>query len=305
MLHSSKAARKPNKKNLNEWMWGWFFIAPTMIGLLILNIIPIFQTLYLSLFQSGDFGRGDIFVGFDNYIRMFNDPQVWHAVRNTLVYTLLVIPISIAISLVIAVLLNEKIRGRTIYRTIFFLPMVAAPAAVTMVWRWMYNNQFGFFNYLLRSVGLESVDWINSPNVALISIAIIGIWSIIGYNVVLMLAGLQEIPKDYYEASMIDGASSIYQLFKITIPLLSPTLFFITVTTIIQSMQVFDFIYMMVDVTSPAYNSTVSLVYLFYNNSFRYSNRGYGSAIVMLLLVIIMIITVFQMKAQKKWVNYK
>nr|WP_272505986.1 sugar ABC transporter permease [Natronobacillus azotifigens] len=286
-------------------MWGWFFIAPTMIGLLILNIIPIFQTLYLSLFQSGDFGRGDIFVGFDNYIRMFNDPQVWHAVRNTLVYTLLVIPISIAISLVIAVLLNEKIRGRTIYRTIFFLPMVAAPAAVTMVWRWMYNNQFGFFNYLLRSVGLESVDWINSPNVALISIAIIGIWSIIGYNVVLMLAGLQEIPKDYYEASMIDGASSIYQLFKITIPLLSPTLFFITVTTIIQSMQVFDFIYMMVDVTSPAYNSTVSLVYLFYNNSFRYSNRGYGSAIVMLLLVIIMIITVFQMKAQKKWVNYK
>ncbi|ADU29367.1 carbohydrate ABC transporter permease [Evansella cellulosilytica] len=297
--------RKLTKKQLNEWKWGWFFVAPTLIGLIVLNIIPIFQTLYLSLFRSGDFGRGNIFVGFDNYVRLFNDTQVWHAVSNTLVYTAIVVPVSISISIVIAVLLNQKIFAKTTYRTIYFIPMIAAPAAVTMVWKWMYNNHFGLINYALKSVGLPTVDWLHDPNVALISIAIIGIWSIIGYNVVLMLAGLQEIPKDYYEASMIDGAGPIYQLFNVTIPLLSPTLFFISVTTIIQSMQVFDFIYMMIDVSNPAYERTVSLVYLFYNNSFRYGDRGYGSAIVMLLLVIIMIITVFQLKAQKKWVNYR
>ncbi|HEY4390634.1 MAG TPA: sugar ABC transporter permease [Paenibacillus sp.] len=296
--------RKVSKATRNEWYWAWFLIAPTIIGLIVLNIIPIFQTIYMSFFKSGDFGKGNVFVGFDNYIKMFGDAQVWHAVANTLLYTLLVVPVSIALALLLAVMLNGKIRGKTIYRTIFFIPMIAAPAAVTMVWKWLYNTQFGLINYVLGKVGLPPVNWINDPKVALISIVIIGIWSVIGYNMVLLIAGLQEIPKDYYEASDIDGASKFRQFFIITLPLVTPTLFFVLVTSIIQSMQVFDVIYMMIDVTNPAYDSTVSLVYLFYNNSFKYSNKGYGSAIVMLLLVIIMIITVFQMKAQKKWVNY-
>ncbi len=299
-----KAKSKATKREKNEWYWGWFLIAPTIMVLMILNIIPIFQTLYLSFFKSGDFGRGNIFVGFDNYTKMFQDEQVWFAVANTLKYTLYVVPLSIGISIIITVLLNGKFRGRSIYRTIYFIPVIAAPAAITMVWKWLYNNQFGLLNFMLKKVGLDAVDWINDPNFALISVSIIGVWGVIGYNVVLLLAGLQEIPNDFYEASMIDGASPLFQFFKITIPLLSPTLFFVTVTSIIQSMQVFDLIYMMVDVTSPAYNKTVSLVYLFYNNSFKYANKGYGSAIVMLLLVIIIIITMVQIKVQKKWVNY-
>lgn len=299
-----KAKIKPTKREINEWFWGWFLIAPTIIGLIILNIIPIFQTLYLSFFKSGDFGRGNIFVGLDNYKRMFNDAQVWYAVANTMKYTIIVVPLSIIFSMIIAVLLNRNFRGRSLYRTIYFIPMVAAPAAITMVWKWLYNNQFGLLNFLLKKIGFKAVNWITDPSIAIISIAIIGIWSAIGYNMVLLLAGLQEIPRDYYEASTIDGASPIAQFFKITLPLVSPTLFFVMVTSIIQSMQVFDVIYMMIDVANPAYNKTVSLVYLFYNNSFKYSNKGYGSAIVMLLLAIIMIITVIQMKVQKKWVNY-
>lgn len=295
---------KASRRIRNEWYWAWFFIAPTIIGLVILNIIPIFQTVYMSFFKSGDFGKSNIFIGFDNYIKMFGDPQVWHAVANTLLYTLLVVPVSIALAMLLAVLLNGKIRGKSLYRTIYFIPMVAAPAAVTMVWKWLYNTQFGLINYGLGQLGLPAVNWVNNPNVAMISIAIIGIWSVIGYNMVLLLAGLQEIPRDYYEASEIDGAGKWRQFFVITLPLVTPTLFFVLVTSMIQSMQVFDVIYMMIDVTNPAYENTVSLVYLFYNNSFKYSNKGYGSAIVMLLLVIIMIITVFQMKAQKKWVNY-
>ena len=299
----SSVKKKISKKAWSEWKWAWFMIAPTMIGLIVLNIIPIFQTLYLSFFKSGAFGKGNIFVGLENYVTLIHDPQVWYAVRNTLVYTCIVVPVTTVIARLLAVALNGKMKGKGIYRTIYFIPMVAAPAAVTMVWKWLYNNQYGLINHFLNSIGLDSVNWIDDPKVAMISIAIIGIWSNIGYSMVL-LAGLQEIPRDYYEASNIDGASPVKQFFSITVPLVSPTLFFVLVTSIITAMQMFDVVYMMLDVTSPSYDSTVTLVYLFYNNSFKYSNKGYGSAIVMLLLAIIMIITVIQQKLQKKWVNY-
>jgi multiple sugar transport system permease protein len=296
--------RKIPRNVLNEWKWAYIMIAPTIIGLIILNIIPIIQTIYMSFFKSGAFGKGNIFIGLDNYKKMFSDIQTWYAVRNTLLYTCIVVPLTIVIALAIAVVLNAKIRGKGIYRTIYFIPMVAAPAAVTMVWRWLYNYNFGFINHILANLGLSKIKWIQDPNIALFSIAVIGIWSMIGYCMVILLAGLQEIPRDFYEASDIDGASFIRQFFNITLPLVSPTLFFVTVTSVITTMQVFDVIYMMIDVANPAYNSTVSLVYLFYNNSFKYSNKGYGSAIVVLLLAIIMVITAIQMKAQKKWVNY-
>jgi multiple sugar transport system permease protein len=296
--------RKIPRNVLNEWKWAYLMVAPTMIGLFVLNIIPIIQTVYLSFFKSGAFGKGNIFVGFDNYKRMLSDAQTWYAVRNTLSYTCLVVPATMAIALIIAVVLNGKLKGKGVYRTIYFVPMVAAPAAVTMVWRWLYNTNFGFINHILTSLGLHKIKWTENPDIALFSIAIIGIWSTIGYSMVILLAGLQEIPRDFYEASDIDGASPVRQFFNITLPLVSPTLFFVAVTSIITAMQVFDVIYMMIDVANPAYNGTVSLVYLFYNNSFKYSNKGYGSAIVVLLLAIIMLITVIQMKAQKKWVNY-
>lgn len=300
----TKKRKKPSKQTVNEWCWGWGLILPTIAGIMILNIIPIFQTLYMSFFKSGAFGKKNIFVGLNNYKKLVMDSQVWYAVRNTLGYTLIVVPVTIIIAMILAVCLNGKIRGKHVYRTIYFIPMVAAPAAVTMVWKWLYNYQFGLINHVLNNMGLGKVNWIDDPKVAMISIAIIGIWSAVGYSMVLLLAGLQEIPRDYYEASEIDGASAVKQFFTITLPLVSPTLFFVMVTSIITAMQVFDVIYMMIDVTSPSYNHTVSLVYLFYNNSFKYSDKGYGSAIVMVLLVIILIITVIQMKIQKKWVNY-
>ena len=292
------------KGSLNEALWGWAMVAPTIIGLIVLNIIPIFQTLKMSFHKSGDFGRNDIFVGFENYQRMLGDAQVWQATWNTFKYNLLVVPATVTLAIFLAVLLNSKIRGKHLYRTIFFLPMVAAPAAVTMVWKWLYNTDFGLINFVLGKMGIGQINWIEDPKIAMYSIALIGIWSTVGYSMILILAGLQEIPKDYYEAAKIDGASPAKQFFQITLPLVSPTLFFVVVTSIIQSMQVFDVIYMMEDIRSPAYDKTVSLVYLFYNNSFKYTDKGYGSTIVILLLVIILLITALQMKAQKKWVYY-
>ena len=271
-----------------------------MIGLIILNIIPIFQTIYQSFFKAGDFGRNNIFVGLENYITLFKDTEVWQSVLNTFKYAIVEVPFSIAIALVLAVFLNRKIAGRAAYRTIFFLPMVAAPAAIAMVWRWLFNSEFGLLNHMFG----VNVEWISNPSIAVFSIAVIGIWSIIGYNMVLFLAGLQEIPRDYYEAADIDGASGVRQFFNITIPLLSPTIFFVTITRVIGGLQVFDLIFMVMDKNNPALYKTQSIVYLFYQNSFVENNKGYGSTIVVLLIVIIMIITVFQMIAQKKWVHY-
>ena len=293
----------PNRKR-KEWIWGYFLVAPTIIGLIFLNIMPMFEVFKMSFYKSGDFGKNDIFIGLENYIRLLGDEQVWQATFNTLKYTFFVVPLNVIIALVLATILNKKIKGRHIYRTIYFIPMVATPAAITMVWKWLYNTQFGLINYLLSKIGIPNIDWINDPKIALYSIILIGVWSTIGYSMVLILAGLQEIPKDYYEAAKIDGAGPIKQFFYVTLPLVSPTLFFVIVTGVIQCMQVFDVIYMMIDITSPAYDKTVSLVYLFYNNAFKYSDKGYGSTIIILLLFIILIFTFIQMKLQKKWVNY-
>ncbi len=293
-----------SRKSTAEFLWGWLFLLPTFCGLMVLNIIPIFQTIWQSFFKTGAFGRGNVFIGFRNYAAMFSDPRVFQALLNTFKYSLVEVPLSIIIALFIAVLLNSGIRGKTAYRTAYFLPMVAAPAAVAMVWRWLYNSEFGLLNHILRSVHLGPVNWISNPDTTFISIAFVGVWSVIGYNMVLFLAGLQEIPKDYYEVAEIDGAGKIRQFFSITLPLLSPIMFFVTVTRVIISLQVFDSIYVMLDRTSPSFYKTQSLVYLFYRYSFTESNKGYGSTIVLLLLVVIMLITVIQLRLQKKWVIY-
>ncbi len=284
----------------NQLIWGWIFILPTMLGLIILNIYPIFSTVYQSFFKTGDFGKGNVFVGLDNYITMFKDTEVWQSLWNTIKYAVIEVPFSIVIALVLAVFLNRKMRFRSGYRAIFFLPMVAAPAAIAMVWRWLYNSQFGLLNHIFGT----NINWISNPKIAWISVAVIGVWSIIGYNMVLFLSGLQEIPRDYYEAADIDGASGIKAFFNITLPLLSPTIFFVMITRIIGALQVFDLVYMVMDNTNPALPKTQSIVYLFYQYSFTYGNKGYGSTIVILLLAVVMVITVIQMKAQKKWVYY-
>jgi len=300
------AKNQVTKKKMTTWeknqlVWGWLFIAPTMIGLIVLNLYPIASSVYQTFFKTGDFGRGNIFVGLDNYVKVLSDAEVWQSLWNTFKYAIIEVPFSIAIALVLAVFLNRKMVFRSGYRTIFFLPMIAAPAAVAMVWRWLYNSQFGLLNHIFHT----KTEWISDPKIAWISVAIIGVWSILGYNMVLFLSGIQEIPKDYYEAADIDGASGIRAFFDITLPLLSPTIFFVLVTRIIGALQVFDLVYMVMDKTNPALKNTQSIVYLFYQYSFTNGNKGYGSTIVMVLLAVIMVITVIQNIGQKKWVYYQ
>ncbi|HLR92494.1 MAG TPA: sugar ABC transporter permease [Atopostipes sp.] len=284
--------------------WGWGLIAPTLIGLLVLNIIPMIQTFVMSFQNVSTFGEST-WVHFDNYIRMFGDPKVWQSLKNTLLYGLVQVPITVILSTLAAVLVNQKIKGVQVYRVIYFLPMIAAPAAVAMVWRWMYNSEYGLINTFLKFLGFSgNVEWLYNPSVVIWSLIIVGIWSSVGYNMILLLSGLQEIPKSYYEAADLDGAGPIRQFFSITLPLLTPQLFFVLVTSIISAFQVFDLIYVMFDDTNIALSHVESLAYLFYDHTFVLDDKGYGAAIVIVLVALIMIVTVIQLVGQKKWVNY-
>ena len=294
----AKTKMTPSQKS--QAKWGLAFVAPTMIGLIVLNFYPIFNTVYQSFFKTGDFGMGNIFVGLQNYQTVLTKDTFWSSLLNTFKYALIEVPFSVVFALLLAVFLNRKIAFRGGYRTIFFLPMVAAPAAVAMVWRFLYNQQFGLLNNLLHT----GIGWISDPNVAWISIGIIGVWSIVGYNMILLIAGLQEIPHDYYEAAEIDGATGVNQFFRITIPLLSPTIFFILQTRIIGALQQFDLIYMIMDRSNPALPKVQTVVYYFYTTAFNQNNRGLGAAIVVCMLAIIMLITFILQKTEKKWVFY-
>ena len=282
-----------------EENWGWIMVAPTIIGLIVLNLWPFVQTLYTSFCEHLGFGHYK-FIGLANYVEIFQTPEFWKATWNTIYFCILTVPLGLFLSLLVAMLLNAKIKGKGVFRTIFFLPMVCAPAAVTMVWRWIFNAEYGILNQLFGT----HVNWITDSKVVMIACAVVAIWSNIGYDAVLLLAGLQNISKSYYEAANIDGATKVTQFFQITLPMVSPTLFVVMIMRLMASIKVYDLIYMMVEETNPAVTSVQSLMYLFYRESFVAGSRGTGSAIVIWTVLLIGAITVFQFIGQKKWVNY-
>ncbi len=295
----AKKKNKMTKAAKTEAIWAYAFVAPTIIGLIILNFIPAFNTLYQSFCKTGDFGKGNKFVGLANYKAVFGNSEVWQSLLNTIKYVIVEVPFGIFIALILAVLLTKKIHFRSMFRTIFFLPMVCAPAAVAMVWRWLYNQQFGLLNNVLHT----NIAWISDPKIAWISVGVIGLWSVIGYNMVLFIGALQEIPADYYEAATIDGANGFSQFFNITIPLLSKTTFFLVQTRLIGALTVFDLMFMVMSKTNVALKSVQSTVYLFYQYAFTNGNKGYGAAIVMLLVAFIMLVTLILQKIEKRFFN--
>ncbi len=282
-----------------EQNWAYIMVAPTILGLVVLNLWPFVQTLYTSFCEHLGFGNYK-FVGFRNYIDIFQRPEFWRATWNTIYFCILTVPLGLFLSLLVAMLLNAKIKGKGAFRTIFFLPMVCAPAAVTMVWRWIFNGEYGILNQTLGT----HIGWITEPGVVMIACALVAIWSNIGYDAVLLLAGLQNISKSYYEAASIDGASKVTQFFHITLPMVSPTLFVVMIMRLMASVKVYDLIYMMVEDTNPAVTSVQSLMYLFYRESFVAGSRGSGSAIVIWTVLLIGLVTIIQFLGQKKWVNY-
>ena len=215
--------------------------------------------------------------------------------------TFLLTCLGIFLALLVAVLLNSKIKGRTTFRAIFFLPMVVAPAAVAMVWKWIFNSQYGIINQLLDA----NIGWLTDSQIVLITCSVVQIWSNIGYDAVLLLAGLQNISVSLYEAADLDGASKVRQFFSITLPMVSPTLFVVLIMRLMSSLKVFDLIYMMVDSSNPVLNDAQTLMSLFYRESFIAGDKGYAAAIVVWTVLLIGLVTLVQFIGQKKWVNYE
>ena len=280
--------------------WGYLLVAPTIIGLLVLNVYLFVQTLVLSFSTTHPFGIYAI-SGVENYVRMFSSAESWKATWNSIYFCILTVPVGIFLSLLTAVLLNAKIAGKSAFRAIYFLPMVVAPAAIAMVWKWIFNAEYGIINQIIGA----HVNWLTNPALVLPACAVVAIWSAVGYDAVLLLSGIQNISKSYYEAASLDGATKIQQFFHITLPMVSPTLFVVMIMRLMASIKVYDLIYMMVDQSNPALTSAQSLMYLFYRESFVAGNRGYASTIVVWTVLLIGVITAFQFWGQKKWVNYE
>ena len=287
-----------------DWPWAYAMIAPTGLGLAAFYLWPLVRTVYFSFTEWGAFG-GYTFSGLDNYRRLLDDPELLGALRNTFLYAglvLLVVPLSI----LVAALLNTRgLRGVGLYRTLYFLPVVTMPAAVAMLWRWIYNGDYGVLNYLLSLVGIDGPYWVSDPDWLLWSMAVVGIWMLLGYNTVIFVAGLQSIPEHYYEAAAIDGAGRIRQFFSVTLPLLSPSIFFVTVITTITTLQMFDLLYLMTSKVSLARTENQTIVYLFYKQAFIENERGYAAAIAVVLLLIVLALTALQFRMQKRWVHYE
>jgi multiple sugar transport system permease protein len=305
--------RRKSKRRLSPMtranrFWGYLFVAPFLIGLLIFDLWPIFHSFYLSFTDWGSFGSAE-WTGLDNFRRMLHDTEVWGAFQNVFVYVGIYVPASVVLSVIVAVLLNQKIRGVTLYRALFFLPVITMPAAVSIVWKWLYNADYGLINYILSQFSIQGPRWLTDPQIALYSLIAVAVWSSIGYNMIIFLSGLQGISSAYYEAASIDGAGAFHKFTHITLPLLTPTLFFVTVISLIHAFQVFDLIYVMIgsdiQTHNPVIEETQSVVFLFFQHAFVLNDKGYASAIMLLLFVLILLVTAVQLAIQKRWVHYE
>ena len=244
------------------------------------------------------------FIGLKNYQDLLKDDTFWLALQNTVFYAVVGVPLVIIFSIFLAHQINKKIRGRTIYRTLLFIPAITIPAAIGILWRWILNYQYGIFNWILEKLGFSRISWLGDVKYVRWAIILVVVWSMVSYYVIIMLAAMQGIDSSYYEAARLDGASSRQVFFKITLPMLTPMIFFSVIMVTIGILQIFDFIYLMVDRQTLSYTYSMSLVTYFYECAFNKSSmRGYGAAISVVLAAIIMVITMIQMVGKKYWVR--
>lgn len=298
-----RAANRGRGRGLRKdgW-WALLFVGPLLFGVLVFYIWPIFRNAYFSFTTWGAFG-GATWSGITNYQQMLADPDFWRAILNTLIYVAILL-LGIPLAVWFAALINRPgLRFAAAYRTAFFLPYVAMPAAISMVWRIIFNGDFGVINYSLSLIGIKGPNWLSTEWFALFAVGVVGVWISLGFNLIVLSAGMRSIPPEMYEASSIDGASRARQFFSITVPLLSPSIFFVSVITVITGFQLFDLLYALMGTQNPAINQTQSLVYLFFAHQ-QTGDNGYAAAVGVAILVLVGAFTMLQFRMQKRWVNY-
>ena len=286
-----------------DGLWPLVFLAPLMIGVVAFYFWPILATV-LNSFASFDPFGGRTFAGLENYRTLLSDSFIPRAVLNTAVYTAIVL-LGIPIAVGVASLLTQKgLRFSRFYQVLFFLPAVSMPVAVALVWRMIFNQEFGVVNWALSLIGIEGPYWVTAPWWALLAVSVVGLWASLPLAVIILSAGLQGIPGELYEAAQLDGAGTLRQFRSVTVPLLTPSIFFLMVITAINGFQLFDLLFAMMGQSNPAMADTQSLVYLFYSEAFRQHEQGYASVIALLILAIIGVFTLLQFRVQKRWVHY-
>lgn len=304
MAARAKEARRRQHPTSVGW-WPVLFVGPLLAGVAVFYYYPIVANAWTSLTRSSAFGRNSRFVGIENYEALLSGGELGSALGNTVLYTLIVllgIPIAVLISSLIAL---PGLRFANLYRALFFMPYLAMPMAIAQVFRLVFNGDFGLVNQGLRALGVQPTPyWLTTPGFALFTVAIFGLWASIGFNVIILSAGLKGIPGELYEAAALDGAGSIRQFFSITVPMLTPSIFFLTIIQTINGFQLFDALFAMMGWTNPALPQTRSLVYLFYHQGFILNDKGTAAAVAMVILVLVAAVTLVQFLGQRRWVHY-
>jgi multiple sugar transport system permease protein len=282
---------------------GWWFVAPALIVLATFFFIPVLAALGMSLTDFDLYSLSDIenlrFIGIENYVRLLHEPLFWKSLGNTFYFVILGVPLSIAASLGAALLVNSKVaRFRHVFRTIYFAPVVTTLVAVAVVWRYIFHTRYGFLNYALGFVGIDPIDWMGDPRWAMPAIVVMAVWKNFGYNMIILLAALQSIPEDLYEAARIDGASRWQQFWHVTVPSLGPVLLLVSILTMSGYFQLFAEPYVMTE--GGPLESTKSVLYYMYDEGFKWWSLGRASAVAFILFVIIFAVTLVQLRIGRR-----
>lgn len=298
-----RAALRRGGPLASESRWAWLFLAPMLIGLVFLSAAPILGTLAISL-TDWDLLRAPQFVGLDNYLSLLDNDRFRFALRNTVFYVVVSVPLGMTLALGIALALNHAIRGIAWIRTMYFLPLVTSAIAVGLVWAWIYSPTGGLLNQALGVLGIPPQKWISDPFWAMPAIIGMSVWQGLPASTIIFLAGLQAIPRDFYEAAAVDGAGRRVTLRRITLPLLTPSIFFTGILAFIGSFQVFDQVFVLANPGNPG-GATITLVYFIYENGFNFFKMGLATAASWVLFLIVATLTVFYFRSQRRWVYYQ
>lgn len=282
-----------------ETIAGYLFLLPNFLGFVVFMLFPILFAFYIML-TDWSLAKEPEFIGLKNFETLANDPLFWKSLKNSFVYTFVAVPTGIFIAFWLALALNRKIRGIIFFRTVYFLPQITLTVAAAIIWRWIYQPEIGLINFLLSLIGIDGPNWIYDTNWAMAAVIIMSNWQGVGFAMLILLAGLQGIPEEFYEAASIDGASAWQRMRFVTLPMLSPAIFFVVVTSLIGAFQSFDQFFILTQ-GGPAHATTPLTLYIF-NNAFQFFKMGYGAAMAAVLFVIILIITIIQWYLANRWV---
>lgn len=300
-LRKKGKAKNKIKMRRGDGLSAVVFLTPTMIIFLTFILFPVIFSFYLSFHEWNMFSSEATYVGIDNYKRMLQSDEFWSVLKNTGIFTIGTVPLNMIVALLVAMALNKKIKGKKFLRTAFFAPVIISPVAAAVIWRWIYDPNYGLLNYGISFFGVDSINWLNDPTAAMFALIIMGVWKTFGINMVLFSAGLAGIPETYYEAADIDGAGKFTKFWHITLPMLAPTTFFIMIMSMISSFQVFDLVYVLT--SGGPLGSTKVLVFYVYEYAFKFFEMGFASAVAYVLFVILIVLTLLQVRYMKNRVH--